>query len=123
MAESSQITYELRSQLDKSNKRLKRLETDALQAEVAIKESQVLQVDQKSDAQEGNIAHEEQLKRCGEEIIMLRKELAKLSTHFKELVKKEHVKHLENSLDNWPLEEFITRKEFAKLLKEHSLNN
>ena len=104
-------------QFERSNKRVVRLEHDARtivsqlsrsahEQEMKIKD----QIAQKNDIETHINDVKHAMKRLEEQI---RHEM----TQFKELVKLDHVKRLEKRVDEWKLEEFISKKEFVALLK------
>lgn len=109
---------QLSSQVARSTRRLMRLEANVTEAEVNVKRSSLDQDDSYTAlGREFSLVGDE-LERLRESIVSFTKMSGKVMLHFRELVKNNQFVEVERRLDEWPLESFMTRKEFLRLLEQ-----
>lgn len=117
------VADQLGAQLNTSKRRFMQLELDAEKEALAITQSQSLQINK-------NEQLKAEIKVIDTSILGLRRELqeiiheaSRVSGLFHEIIKEEHLKALDQRIDKWPLEEFITREEFEVLLTKRLSNS
>lgn len=112
------IFAQLLAQLEDSSRRFSRLELDALEIEKLV----LTDVDKQEELYKNSVREADKLNKSLEdfkkELTFMGMKVREISLSFRELIKQEAVDELESQIDNWPLEQFITRKEFSKLLEQ-----
>ncbi len=113
------IIAQLDSQINKSRERIDQLKRSSFELKREITNSGKKEKDHNSNE---NLA----IKSLERDIEILKSELDEtiklvmhLSNKFKNLVKKEHLAHLQSKVDDWNLTNFITRKEFDELIRSY----
>ncbi len=109
---------QLMAQLDESSRRFSRLELDALDIEKLVLLDVQKQGELFSDSTRTADDMAKALLQFNEDLNHMKEKVRTLSLSFKELIKKESVGEIEAKLDAWPLEQFITTKEFHHLLEQ-----
>lgn len=106
-------------QIDKSKSRVATLDQRSVDEKNSIKDTKKTQseFEEKSKLKLQNQL--EEVKVLEDDLTLIRKELAKLMILFKELTPQDAVDHVNSKIDHWPLEQFITKKEFAILLRDY----
>ncbi len=111
------IVTTLKLQISKVEERIKRLEEESslLSSEI---EKDIESENSNNESDKSLIlAAENQIKLLKSELRVLIKMLVFISNKFKNLVKKEHLEALNSRVDDFPIENFITRDEFVAMIK------
>lgn len=115
---TSDIVYQLHSQITQCDRRLSRLQVDADDAELLVLRGAELQ-DSFKDSALGDIAI---IEKGLVEVNVLLKDVSSLATkvsgRFRQLVKDVSLQEIDKRVDDWPVESFINREEFYSLLQD-----
>jgi len=109
---------QLLAQLANMTRRLSQLEKDASDVELFIKQSKEQEEHNTAIITKDLSPRTQEAHQLREDLQSLIKQLSSMSQRFKYLLKKEYLERLNDKINNWPLEEYITREEFNNLLRE-----
>ena len=118
LADKERIFNQLSAQVARSWQRLNRLEQDVADAEVTVKQSQDYQHDTTTELRQAFSQRAKEIQQLNQEITIFAKDVKRTLLRFRELVKSEQLAELSRRIDHWPLEQFITRESFNRLLHE-----
>jgi hypothetical protein len=102
--------------INTSKIRLAQLELRGEEQLLTSAKTQVLMKDRKTSISTENENIRKEIKHLREELKNIYSHTSKLSLRFKTLIKKNELEELNERLDEWKLEQFITRTEFEQLL-------
>lgn len=109
---------QLIAQIAKSNERISRLSKETTTMENTSLSSLLQEKDLWEEKKAMMKGTDVQLKTLGDELTACSKRIMKIALRFRELVKKEALEELDARIDKWPVEEYITKEHFQRLLDE-----
>ncbi|MBN1275348.1 hypothetical protein JXA12_03580 [Candidatus Woesearchaeota archaeon] len=111
------VMAQLSAQVRQSARRLARLENDATEAEVLFNDSAGRQssFNERFSSEVAVLARS--VGDAHRSVESLTRDLGRVSLRFRELVKRDVLEEVERKAAAWPLEYYITREEFSRLLR------